>query len=103
MIRVWILTLAAAAGASWWTPVWPFSSADKPIFTPVHRLTGLGASRRDLDEEMLAKRTDLMIQSQQFGILRDPRSLAGAQRITSPRMQKLFQDAERKTGCLLYT
>jgi hypothetical protein len=98
MVRVLLLTILAAAGANSWAPVWPFSASDKPIFSPAHRLTGLAASRREIDEETLTKRTELMIQSQQFGILRDPRSLAGAQRITSPRMQKLFQDAERKTG-----
>lgn len=98
MIRVWALSVLAAMGVNWWLPVWPFNTTDRSIFVPAHRLVGVGAGRKDLDDETLAKRTELMIQSQQFWILRDPRSLAGAQKITSPRLQKLFNDAERRTG-----
>ncbi len=98
MVRVLAFTVLIAVGASWWAPLWSLTAGDRASFAPVHRLTGIAASRRDLDEATLANRTELMIQSQQFGILRDPRSLAGAQRITSPRMQKLFQDAERTSG-----
>jgi hypothetical protein len=97
MLRVLIFVMAALAGMPGADGIWPFNGGEK-MFTPAHRLTGIGASRRDLDQLTLAKRTELMIQSQQFGILRDPRALAGAQRITSPRMQKMFQDASRKSG-----
>jgi Transglycosylase SLT domain len=97
MLRVWIFALAALVGMPGEDGIWPFNGGEK-MFMPAHRLTGMGASRRELDELTLDKRTELMIQSQQFGILRDPRALAGAQRITSPRMQKMFQDAARKTG-----
>ena len=98
MIRVWVFTVLASMGVNWWAPILPFNVPDHSTFVPAHRLVGLGAGRKDLDDETLAKRTDLMIEAQQFWILRDPRSLAGAQRITGPRMRKLFQDAERKTG-----
>jgi len=46
-----------------------------------------------MSEEVLARRTELMIDSQTFGIMRDPQALAGAQRITSPKLQAIFQDA----------
>lgn len=98
MVPVWLITLFAAASLNWWSSLWPFSAGERSAFVPAHRLSGIGASRREIDESLLAKRTELMIQSQMFGILRDPRSLAGAERITSPRMQKMFQDAERRGG-----
>jgi hypothetical protein len=67
-------------------------------FEPTHRLTAMGVARGEMSEELLAKRTDLMIETQTFAILRDPRALAGAQRITSPRMQKIFAEAARRSG-----
>ncbi len=97
MLRVWIPILLAAASANSLAPVWPFGGGER-MFIPSHRLNGIGAGRRELDDAQIATRTELMIQAQTFAILRDPRALAGAQRIMSPRMQKLFQDAERKTG-----
>jgi hypothetical protein len=51
-----------------------------------------------LDEVTLSQRIEDMIQSQTFGILRDPRAVSGAQRISSPKMQKIFRDAEHKSG-----
>jgi hypothetical protein len=98
MIHVWVVTALAAMGVNWWAPIWPFDSIGHSVFVPKHTLVGLGAGRKDLDDQTLAKRTDLMIEAQQFWILRDSRSLTGAQRITSPRMQKLFLDAQRRTG-----
>lgn len=76
---------------------WPILGRSK-TFVPTHQLAGIGVGREDLDDVQLARRTGLMIESQTFGILRDPRALAGAQRVTSPKMQKLFDEAERKTG-----
>lgn len=67
-------------------------------FEPVHRLSGLGADRKGISEQVLAERTQLMIDAQTFGIMRDPHALEGAQRITSPRLQKIFDSASRESG-----
>lgn len=67
-------------------------------FVPSHRLTALGIARSELTDELLAKRTELMIEAQTFAILRDPRVLAGAARVTSPRLDKIFHDAARRSG-----
>jgi hypothetical protein len=77
-----------------------FSSvaAEPDVFVPTHILPGLGAGRQGLNEQVLAARTEQMIQSQTFAIIRDPRALAGAQRIQSPQLQKIFRDASRKSG-----
>jgi hypothetical protein len=39
-----------------------------------------------------------MIQSQTFGILREQQAVPGARRITSPKLQTLFQSAEKQSG-----
>jgi len=67
-------------------------------FAPTHRLSGLGVDRQELSGETLARRTEAMIQSQTFGIMREPLAEQGAARIVSPGLQRLFQDAERKSG-----
>ncbi|MCU1258923.1 MAG: Lytic transglycosylase, catalytic [Bryobacterales bacterium] len=67
-------------------------------FQPVHRLSGIGVDRKGVSDEVLAQRTALMIDSQTFGIMRDPHALEGAQRITSPRLQKVFDAAARTSG-----
>jgi len=48
--------------------------------------------------ETLARRTEAMVQSQTFGIMREPLALEGAQRIYSSGLQHLFRDAERQSG-----
>ena len=67
-------------------------------FQPIHRLSGLGVDRKNVSEEVLNQRTALMIDSQTFSIMRDPHALEGAERITSPRLQKIFDDAARTSG-----
>jgi soluble lytic murein transglycosylase-like protein len=67
-------------------------------FVPAHRLPGIGAGRQELTGEALLQRTDAMIQSQTFSIMREPQALAGALRIHSPGLQRLFRDAARKSG-----
>jgi soluble lytic murein transglycosylase-like protein len=67
-------------------------------FAPTHRLIGIGADRKNLSEQLLARRTEMMIESQSFGILRDPQALEGAQRVSSERLQKIFRQAERQSG-----
>ena len=76
----------------------PASSNEPGYFVPVHRLPGIGIARQDLTEEMLARRTEAMIQSQTFGIMREPLAAQGAERIHGGRLQHLFRDAERASG-----
>lgn len=100
MLRISLLSAAVAAGwvflpaQSWW----PFSSGEPDYFTPAHRLAGVGLDRKDLSDELIEKRAELMIEAQTFGIMRDPHALAGAERIMSPRMQAIFREAERRSG-----
>ena len=68
------------------------------VFEPSHRLSGIGIERAEISDAVLSKRTELMIESQTFGIMRDPRVLAGAQRITSPGLQKIFASAAKQSG-----
>lgn len=76
-----------------------FGFLSKPgYFEPKHRLSGIGVAREEMSEAVLARRTELMIESQTFTILRDPQALAGAERITSPKLQKIFDDAARRSG-----
>jgi soluble lytic murein transglycosylase-like protein len=74
---------------------WP---AAPDYFVPSHRLPGIGAGRRGLTDETLAGRTEAMIQSQTFPIMREPQALPGARRVYSPALQRLFRDAERRSG-----
>jgi soluble lytic murein transglycosylase-like protein len=67
-------------------------------FAPNHRLSGIGVSRDDISQDLLAVRTDFMIQSQTFAILRDPLALPGAKRITSPKLQATFRSAAAASG-----
>ena len=67
-------------------------------FQPVHRLTGIGVERKEVSEAVLEKRTELMTDAQTFSIMRDVHALEGAQRITSPRLQKLFDAAAKQSG-----
>src|SRR5690349_11085204 len=72
--------------------------AHSDYFTPSHRLTGIGVDRSEITPEVLAARTDRMIQSQTFAIMRESVALAGAERITSPRLQQIFKKASLETG-----
>ncbi len=67
-------------------------------FQPVHRISGIGAERKDVSEAVLEKRTELMTDSQTFSIMRDSHALEGAQRITSPKLQKIFDSAAKESG-----
>src|ERR1051325_7895186 len=85
---LFVLTLA---------PLGQAGSSD--YFVPAHRVSGVGVARDDISEDLLAVRTDLMIQSQTFGILREPLAIPGAKRITrDPKLQSLFRAAERESG-----
>jgi len=77
----------------------PLGQAGSPeYFVPAHRVSGIGVARDDLSDDLLAVRTDLMIQSQTFAILRDPMAVAGAKRITSPKLRELFRAAAQRSG-----
>jgi hypothetical protein len=68
-------------------------------FVPTHRISGVGVERDDLSADVLQARTELMIQSQTFGIMREQEALAGAKRITTdPKLQPLFRDAAASSG-----
>ena len=92
-MRLRLLLLLVAA-------VLTHSLADGPEhFAPSHRVTGIGVARDDLSAETIQRRTDLMIESQTFGIMREAPALAGAKRITKdPKLQALFQSAARASG-----
>ncbi|HJT89587.1 MAG TPA: transglycosylase SLT domain-containing protein, partial [Bryobacteraceae bacterium] len=78
-------------------PLGPARASD--YFTPSHRLSGIGASRDDLSQELINARTDLMIQSQTFTIMRDPLALPGARRITeNKKLQSVFAAAAARSG-----
>lgn len=70
----------------------------REYFEPSHRLLGIGAERAGVTDRVVALRTERMIESQTFVILRDPRAVEGAQRIFSRRLQALFTTAERSSG-----
>ncbi len=75
-----------------------FLFARPEYFTPQHRLTGVGADRAEITPATLDERTTRMIQSQTFAIMRDPHALAGAERITSPRLTRIFHTAAASSG-----
>ena len=72
--------------------------AHSDCFTPAHQLTGIGVARSEISPELLNERVKLMIDSQTFSILRDPRAVQGAERIESPKLGKAFATAERQSG-----
>jgi soluble lytic murein transglycosylase-like protein len=77
----------------------PLGQAGSPeYFTPSHRVSGIGVARDDVSSDLLAVRTDRMIQSQTFSIMRDAMAVAGAKRITSPKLQALFRRASEESG-----
>src|ERR1051326_8777637 len=76
--------------------LWHAAAAD--YFAPSHRVSGIGISRDDLSSGDLQARTDLMIQSKTFAIMRDPQAIPGAKNITNPKLQSLFRAAEKRSG-----
>jgi hypothetical protein len=68
-------------------------------FAPSRLVPGIGAGRNALSEEALAARTELMVQSQTFGIMRDPMAVEGARRITADsKLQSIFRAAAERSG-----
>lgn len=73
------------------------SAADE-YFTPAHRLLGIGASRDALTEDQIARRVNLMMQSQTFTIMREPLAVPAAKRITGDRkLQAIFELAAARS------
>ena len=69
------------------------------FFTPSHRVSGIGVSRDDISQDLLEARTDLMVQSQTFSILREPQAVEGARRVTTnARLQSAFRAGSRMSG-----
>jgi hypothetical protein len=74
-------------------------SANPEYFVPAHRVSGIGVARDDVSQDLLDVRTDLMIQSQTFSIMREAEALPGARRITSnSKLQGLFRTASARSG-----
>jgi len=68
-------------------------------FVPAHRVSGIGVERDDLSSDLLEARTNLMIESQTFGIMRESQAASGAKRITTDRkLQSLFRLAAQQSG-----
>ena len=72
----------------------------EPIsFTPSHRVSGIGISRDDISDDLLDARTDRMIESQTFSIMREAEALPGAKRVTgNAKLQALFRSAAASSG-----
>jgi Transglycosylase SLT domain len=67
-------------------------------FFPSHRISGVGVDRDDLSADVLQVRTDLMVQAQTFGIMREREALNGARRVTEPKLQALIRSASQSSG-----
>lgn len=68
-------------------------------FTPTHRVSGIGISRDDISEELLDLRTERMIESQTFSIMREADALPGAKRVVgNAKLQAIFRSAAASSG-----
>jgi hypothetical protein len=72
--------------------------ARSEYFAPEHRLSGIGVDRSEITPAVLDARTERMIQSQTFVIMREPQATLGAERITGPRLTSIFQRAAKTSG-----
>ena len=73
-------------------------AAGPDYFTPEHRLNGIGADRGEITPAVLEARIARMVQSQTFAIMREPQATAGAERITSPKLARIFRNAAAASG-----
>src|ERR1039458_1356186 len=67
-------------------------------FFPSHRVSGVGVDRDDLSPDVLRARTDHMIQSQTFGIMREQEAVNGAKRVTDSKLQAVIRAAAQSSG-----
>ncbi len=96
-MRIWVTPLVFLALLLPFTLSFQ-SGAHTDRFVPTHKLPGIGVERANLPDDLLRIRTDLMIQSQTFAIMREAQSVAGAERINSPKLKALFDASEKKNG-----
>lgn len=90
MLRCWVALLALFSAS--------LLVASLEYFTPQHQLPGIGAGRSEMTPELLAARTNRMIQSQTFTIMRESQAVAGAERITGARLGPIFRRAADQSG-----
>jgi hypothetical protein len=78
----------------------PLVQADGPDrFTPTNRVSGIGIARDDISDDLLEVRTERMIESQTFSIMREAQALPGAKRVTgNAKLQALFRSASAASG-----
>jgi hypothetical protein len=78
----------------------PLAQAGGPDrFTPTNRVSGIGIARDDISDELLDVRTERMIESQTFSIMREAQALPGAKRVTgNAKLQALFRSAATASG-----
>ena len=86
----WIAAVALCSGGGLFAAL--------EYFTPQHQLLGIGAGRGVITPDILRARTDRMIQSQTFTIMREPNASVGAERITGARLAPIFRRAEEESG-----
>ncbi|HEX5226863.1 MAG TPA: transglycosylase SLT domain-containing protein [Bryobacteraceae bacterium] len=67
-------------------------------FTPAHQLAGIGAGRAEITPDIVEARTDRMIQSQTFTIMRNPQAVPAAEKITGSRLAPVFRRAADQSG-----
>jgi len=78
----------------------PLSQAgSSDYFSPQHKVAGIGVERDGLSDDELSTRTRLMVESQTFIIMREPKAVAGAKRVTTdPKLQAVFHAAAAASG-----
>ena len=76
----------------------PAADVTHDSFVPLHLAPGIGLARQEISTATLASRTDAMIQSQTFSIMREPQAVGGAERIYSSNLQRIFREAEHRSG-----
>jgi hypothetical protein len=90
LLHRWVALLALFSGS--------LLVASLEYFTPQHQLSGIGAGRSEMSPELLAARTNRMIQSQTFTIMRESQAVAGAEKITGARLGPIFRRAADESG-----
>ncbi|HEX3742872.1 MAG TPA: lytic transglycosylase domain-containing protein [Bryobacteraceae bacterium] len=77
----------------------PWAQAgSREYFSPAHRISGVGIDRDALTPELLQLRTDLMVQAQTFGIMREQGAIDGARRVIDPKLQAIIRSAAESSG-----
>lgn len=71
-------------------------------FVPPVKIAGVSADRSTLwrDENMLAQRTGRMFSAMTWAIMRNPKVLENAQRVTDEKLSKIFKNASTEPGVI---